>query len=113
MRLRSAPTDIRAAIRHAPATSSTVTTHVSSLALSTRPDYGSRASQQQAILRSYAGHRAEAVAEPVRTTDTARPGGGGAPDVEDGSVLSYRKTGRSLRLSLAGEPLGRGLDIRA
>jgi hypothetical protein len=27
-------------------------------------------------------------------------------------VLSYLKAGRSLRLSLAGEPLGRGLDIR-
>lgn len=87
--------------------------HVSSFALSTRPDYGSRASQQQAILRSYAGNRAEAVAEPVRTTDTARPGGGGsASEAEEGSVLSYLKTGRSLRLSLAGENLGRGLDIR-
>ncbi len=89
-----------------------MTPHVSSIALSTRPDYGSRASQQQAILRSYAGNRAEAAAEPVRTTDTARPGGGHAPEAEDGSVLSYLKAGRSLRLSLAGEPLGRGLDIR-
>jgi len=90
-----------------------VTPHVSSIALSTRPDYGSRASQQQAILRSYAGNRAEAVAEPVRTTDTARPGGGaGAPEASEGSVLSYLKSGRGLRLSLAGEPLGRGLDIR-
>lgn len=88
--------------------------HVSSIALSTRPDYGSRTSQQQAILRSYAGHRAEAVAEPARTTDTARPSGGNGsvPEAEEGSVLSYRKTGRSLRLSLAGESLGRGLDIR-
>jgi hypothetical protein len=86
---------------------------VSSFALSTRPDYGSRASQQQAILRSYAGNRADAVAEPARTTDTARPGGGGgAPDAPDGSVLSYLKAGRSLRLSLAGENLGRALDIR-
>jgi hypothetical protein len=85
---------------------------VSSFALSTRPDYGSRASQQQAILRSYAGNRADAVAEPARTTDTARPGGGGgAPDAQDGSVLSYLKAGRSLRLSLAGENLGRALDI--
>jgi hypothetical protein len=91
-----------------------VTPHVSSLALSTRPDYGSRASQQQAVLRSYAGNRAEAVAEPARTTDTTRPGGGGsaAPEAVDGSVLSYLKSGRSLRLSLAGESLGRGLDIR-
>ncbi len=86
---------------------------MSSFALSTRPDYGSRASQQQAILRSYAGNRADAVAEPARTTDTARPGGGGgAPDAQDGSVLSYLKAGRSLRLSLAGENLGRALDIR-
>ncbi len=85
---------------------------MSSFALSTRPDYGSRASQQQAILRSYAGNRADAVAEPARTTDTARPGGGGgAPDAQDGSVLSYLKAGRSLRLSLAGENLGRALDI--
>jgi hypothetical protein len=87
---------------------------VSSLTLSTRPDYGSRASQQQAVLRSYAGNRAEAVAEPARTTDTARGSGGsgGAPEASDGSVLSYLKSGRGLRLSLAGEPLGRGLDIR-
>ncbi len=86
---------------------------MSSFALSTRPDYGSRASQQQAILRSYAGNRADAVAEPARTTDTARPGGGGgAPDAQHGSVLSYLKAGRSLRLSLAGENLGRALDIR-
>lgn len=86
--------------------------HVSSFALSTRPDYGSRASQQQAILRSYAGNRAEAVIEPARTTDTARPGGGGAPEAQEGSVLSYLKAGRGLRLSLAGDSLGRGLDIR-
>lgn len=91
-----------------------MTPHVSSLTLSTRPDYGSRASQQRAILRSYAGNRAEAVAEPVRTTDTARGSGGsgGAPEASEGSVLSYLKSGRGLRLSLAGESLGRGLDIR-
>lgn len=87
---------------------------VSSIALSARPDYGSRASQQQAILRSYAGHRAEAVAEPVRTAETTHGsgGGGGAPEAREGSVLTYLKSGRNLRLSIAGDNLGRGLDIR-
>ena len=78
-----------------------------------RIDFGSRPGQQQSVLRAYAGHRAEAVAEPARTTDTARsPRGGGTPDPDEGSLLSYRKAGRSLRLSLAGEVVGRGLDIR-
>jgi hypothetical protein len=85
--------------------------------LSTRPDFGSRPSQQQAVARAYAGHRAGALNEPARTTDSSRTGSateGPRPSmVEDPeAVLSYSRSGRNLRLLVAAETRGQHLDIR-
>lgn len=84
--------------------------------LSTRPDFGSRPSQQQAVARAYAGHRAAALGEPPRTTDTRTGSATEAPrpliPEDPEAVLSYSRSGRSLRLQVAAETRGQHLDIR-
>gem|GEM_PF-4217950 len=83
--------------------------------LATRPDFGSRPSQQQSVLRAYAGNREAANEEIQRSTDSrqgsARERSRAEAAQDPDSVLSYRKSGGSLRLLIAGDVLGRSLDI--
>lgn len=83
-----------------------------SAAVNLRSDFGNRASQQQQVLRSYSGNRAQALNEPARSTDSQRPAST-APGVAENpeAVLGYRRQGNSIALLSARPILGQRLDL--